>query len=149
MPGYTGKLRTSIGFGVDVVFPKTWPRVGKNISIFINSKDYTTIGFNDVWIIPSLPLGSANWPFVPGMSIDEEAFHGQTERAIAELLHEMMHDFGSDQGYGTGLGHGTIDLIMSDFEEFVVFLKMTKCNGTSLWDLILQQAGPRPTGGWR
>ena len=90
---------------------------------------------------------SMNNPFVPGISIDKKQFYADEATALALLIHEPLHDFGQ-----YGFGHSGIKEIVptkypptsklgDDFTLFVDFLKNTKCDGTTLWKLMLKEAG--------
>jgi hypothetical protein len=134
-------------------FPKNWPDLMKAIQ-------YSISNYNKIneWNVGFTSWSSYNLPFVPGIAISTEAFYGDEFEAISELIHEPQHDFGGGI-WGTGFGHVEMKNIVptvdtdpqgSDaFTQLVDFLKNAKrSDGKSLWQLMLEEAGPKPVKPW-
>ena len=145
--GWTGNLSAQVGSSVINPFPVNWPRLASAITYSMTN--YDTIALDEVTLIDG---SSFNIPGIPGINIDKDAFYGSEYYAVMTLIHEPLHDASQ-----FGLGHDGIKEIVdvdgapaaspygSDYKQFATFTQAaTRIDGSSLWDRILEEAGPRP-----
>jgi hypothetical protein len=121
-------------------FPVNWPRLAN--AMRYSQQNYGS--FDDWWLVDgsSFNVHGLGVPS-PWLFLSTEAFYGSETAALAEIIHEPLHDLAQ---YGPDwFQHANINEIMGDWQTYVYFLTRTTCNGKSLWDRILEWAGPRPT----
>ncbi len=137
-----------------IPFPVEWPRLFAAM-LYLRDEYWD---FDHQWcLVDRSSTNLHGWwllflpSFLP-IYLSTESFEKGEVEALGEMIHEPLHDFCQ-----FGFGHDGIKEIVpcdeaaispfgSDWEQFVWFLKTTKCgaDGVSLWDQILEWVGPRP-----
>ena len=138
-------------------FPSfTWKTMSEMIQ-FADIRFPTIGGADGVRLVPN-EVGGNNFPNVSGMRIGDASFYSEhPQDPIDILIHEAQHEFGQ-------LGLDLDPILWEDhihiryyfasdteskpdnvFSTYVNFLQSTMCGNKSLWDHILEEAGPRPT----
>jgi len=136
-------------------FPINWPRLAQ--AIRYSMRHYGTL---DKWVLANTssmnPHGLFIGIFPPVLSTEQ--FYGTPNAALADLIHEPLHDLCMYGGVYPWPGHTVIKDIVptggvggepkskygSDLEQLIDFLDTAEPGNRSLWDRILHQAGPRP-----
>jgi len=145
-----GSALQAIAGSLVAPFPSDWPSIYKAILHF--ERYYGN--FSSWWLNESKSL-NLHGLFIPSpwIFLLREHFYSATETAIYTLIHEPMHDPSQH-----GAGHGTIKDVVptggvggmpisrhgSQMEQLINFMRVTKCNGKSMWQRILDAAGPAP-----
>ena len=154
--GTTG-LSVTNSAGAIKIFPPSWP----NLASAISYSQSTYGDFSDWWLhdkSSSNPHGTYLGIVIPWLFLDKQIFRGSEIGGIDALIHEPCHD---PSRYGIGHGDGMSDLLPcvdyfgrpipptspfgTTWEQFIDFLQTTKDqNRVSLWEKMLQLAGPKP-----
>ena len=134
-------------------FPVQWPRLAK--AMRYSQRQYGD--FDDWWLLDASSLNVHGIWFLggglfPWIFLSDEQFYGTEGQALVDMIHEPLHDF---RMYGIGHGDELKEIVPadknpaaspygSDWEQMRDFFQSTRCGGKSLWQQLLDRAGPRP-----
>jgi hypothetical protein len=140
--------------GTKYHFPLAWPDL----------KAAMQYSISNYGSMKNVSIGNYTWNVwgIGGIHLDGRFLLNLSnlEETLTELIHEPLHDF-SQRGLDIGIfggDHSTIQMIVGPttngyfashnaFTALCLFLQSSRCDdGDSLWDKVIDSAGPPPTG---